>query len=148
MTRLLFNKRLIGSVLSILALVIFSTSTGAQKIEDNTDWEPSTSVSVRLELKGAMGQTEPYTALFTVTIPDPANRPLVPDPANRPLVIAVERRINPGQYTRLYFPEDFHARPFPGRYAWKCTVGNKVVAEGQFEYSTVKKQGDQATSLR
>jgi len=44
----------------------------------------------------------------------------------------------------LFFPQDFGRKVFPGEYRWGCTLGERTIAQGRFEYITL----DQARVLR
>ncbi len=132
--------RCLGLVgLLVVASVVWSASGGAQKRSIDATWQQSTSVSIRLGVRGKEGQAEPYEAMFTVfTLDYPNGR----------VEHKIQKRINPGQFAYLYFPEDINAKALPGKYGWTCTVGDQVVALGRFEYAGVGAQTDQAAILK
>ena len=132
------NCLLLTGALAVLSIIWIATGS-AQKSVSEASWQQSASVSVRLGVKGKASQVEAYDALFTVYTLDYPNGRVTHE---------IKKRITPDQFTYLYFPEDIHARALPGKYGWTCTVGNDVVAKGEFEYTSVSRQSDQAKVLK
>ena len=86
-------------------------------------WEQSQSVSVRLGIKGHELAAEFVNAECFVDGPLPTGVR-----SRRTWQVARDKE------QHLYFPEDFHRRPVAGEYRWGCSVGDRVIAEGRFEY--------------
>lgn len=138
------NKSLLRSC-SLLAGVcvvltaVWVTTIRAQKSASDGAWQQSTSPSIRMGVKGKEGQVEAYDALFTVSTLDYPNGRIWHE---------IKKRVAAGQFSYLYFPEDLHVKALPGKYEWTCTVGNEVVARGQFEYTGESGQNNQVKVLK
>jgi hypothetical protein len=106
-------------------------------------WEQSESVSVRLTVKGREWQSDSVEAECFVEGPissESLSRFGQPNGVRSTRKWTVKR----DHQQSLYFPEDFSRKPFPGEYRWGCTVGERTIAQGRFEYIAT----DQARVIR
>jgi len=122
-----------------------STIAGSQAPSTSASvlWQQSASVSVRLTVKGRDWDADSVEAECFVEGPISPESVAMFGQAN-----GVRSRrtwtIKRDQEQSLYFPEDFHRKPFPGEFRWGCTVGERTIAQGRFEYVAV----DQARVIR
>lgn len=123
----------------VVLTAVWVTTIRAQKSASDPAWQQSMSPSIRIGVKGKEGTVEAYDALFTVSTLDYPNGRLSHE---------IRERVAPGQFTYLYFPEDLHVKALPGKYEWTCTVGNEVVARGQFEYTGESGQTNEVKVLK
>ena len=76
---------------------------------------------VRLVIRDKVGQVGTYKALFVVTGPDKQQyRYQKKGSGNSPLVVR--------------FPNDFSATWTKGNYIWTCSIGERELLHGSFEY--------------
>jgi hypothetical protein len=116
------------TLLAVASVVIVSAFVGvaAQQRDGSVPtvaWHQSQSVSVRLGIKGHEFSGDSVSA--DCFVEGPLQRGVR---STRPLQIARDKE------QHLYFPEDFHRLPLAGEYHWGCTVGDRLVAQGRFEY--------------
>jgi hypothetical protein len=110
----------------VVAVVLVVEIVGAQQTRLPTStvaWEQSQSVSVRLSIKGHELAAESVAAECFVEGPLPSGVR-----SRRTWQIARDKQ------QHLYFPDDFHRLVVPGTYQWGCSVGDRTIANGRFEY--------------
>jgi hypothetical protein len=126
MRRFWLKKCVLFSVGIVALTAVWVTTIGAERNPIQTGWQQSTSASVRLGVKGKDGTVKAYDALFIVSTLDYPNGRLTHE---------IKKRVVAGEFTYLYFPEDIHAKALPGKYEWRCEIGDEIVARGEFEYT-------------
>ena len=93
------------------------------------DWRQTQSYGVRLGVAPTSAGDKQVTATFAIQ-----------GPGLDGLQSRTDRQLQPGKFTYLFFPDDFHRKPLPGRYLWTCRVGDKVVAQGEFVFASPSKE--------
>jgi Type II secretion system (T2SS), protein G len=83
--------------------------------------EQSQSHAVALGVRDAQATFNTYMATF-----------IVKDPAGQQH--RVDKLVAAGSFGYVHFPNDFNARPRPGRHRWVCFAGGRVAARGVFDY--------------
>ncbi len=114
---------------------IWAVGVASQQSTPTLSWEQTQSVSVKLGIKGREWQPQSFDATFIINGPTGVES-------------SSERRLEKDQFKFLYFPEDFGLRALPGRYKWRCMVGGRIIAGGEFEYLNVSGQGEQARIIK
>jgi hypothetical protein len=112
---------LLGVALNVAAL---TAPIGLSKSADRASWqyavETGTDV-VRLVIRDQADQVGAYRAVFVITAPDKQQyRFAKKGSGNSALAVA--------------FPNDFGARWTKGTYTWTCSVGERQLLQGSFEY--------------
>jgi len=79
--------------------------------------------SVRLAIRDKAGQVGTYRATFVVTAPDKKQYNVTKDGSGT-------------AETVTFFPHDSHAEWLRGVYTWSCTIGDRMLVQGSFEYCT------------
>jgi len=111
----------------VAVLIIGGVRAGASvQLTQGSDWQQAQSYGFRLGVAPSSVGQEAVTATFDVQ-----------GPGLDGLQSRTDRKLEPGRFTYVFFPDDFHRKPLPGRYLWTCRVGSKVVAQGQFAYPSL-----------
>ena len=76
---------------------------------------------VRLVIRDQAGQVGVYRAVFVVTAPDKQR-------------YRFEKKGSGNSALAVAFPKDFGARWAKGTYTWTCSVGERQLLHGSFEY--------------
>ena len=115
-------------MLSVIVIVpegaSFSAPTDSSTAIDKGYWQYEVQTEtdlVRLVVRDKAGQVGSYTAVFVVRGPDKQQyRYEKKGSGNSPLVVR--------------FPNDFSAAWTKGTYAWTCSIGERQLLHGSFEY--------------
>jgi hypothetical protein len=76
---------------------------------------------VRLLIRDRAGRVGAYRAVFVITAPDKRR-------------YRFEKRGSGNSALAVAFPKDFSARWTKGTYTWTCSVGERQLLQGSFEY--------------
>ncbi len=120
---------------TFVVATLWAVGVDAQHTTPTVSWEQTQSISVKLSIKGREWQSQSFDATYIINGPTGVES-------------SSERRLEKDQFKVLYFPEDFGLRALPGKYKWRCVVGGKVIAGGEFEYMSVSGQGEQARIIK
>lgn len=82
-------------------------------------WQQSQDATFELGVRDKYGELKEYDAVFIVKIHGKEYK--------------ATRHVKGDGFSMVYFPKDFKATSVPGKYAWECLVGGKVVATGDFK---------------
>jgi|SRR5947209_793748 len=120
------------SLLVVLASIVATAAAVSARVIQTApaaDWRQTQSYGVRLGVAPTSAGDKQVTATFAIQ-----------GPGLDGLQSRTDRQLQPGKFTYLFFPDDFHRKPLPGRYLWTCRVGDKVVAQGEFVFASPSKE--------
>lgn len=120
---------------TFMVVVLWAVGVASQEDKPNVSWEQSQSVSIKLGIKGREWQSQSFDTTFIINGPTGVES-------------TYQHRLEKDEFKFLYFPEDFGLRPLPGKYKWRCVVGEKAIAGGEFEYVSISGQSDQARIIK
>ncbi|MDQ3257154.1 MAG: hypothetical protein M3R15_25230 [Acidobacteriota bacterium] len=130
------NKFCFTAVATAFVIVgVWIAGAASQQSTPTVSWEQTQSVSIKLGIKGREWESQSFNATFIINGPTGVES-------------SSEQRLEKDQFKFLYFPEDFGLRALPGKYKWRCVVGEKVIAGGEFEYVNASGQGEQARIIK
>jgi len=105
---------------TFIVVALWAVGVASQQDRPNVSWEQSQSVSIKLGIKGREWQSQSFDATFIINGPTGVES-------------TYKHRLEKDEFKFLYFPEDFALRTLPGKYRWRCVVGEKIIAGGEFE---------------
>ncbi|MDA3839298.1 MAG: hypothetical protein PF574_10000 [Candidatus Delongbacteria bacterium] len=97
-----------------------------------SSWQQSETINIQLGVRDKNSNLEEYKATFKVT------------ETTTEKVVETTITVTADQWGFVNFPEDFGVDALKGDYDWACTVADKIVTYGKFEF---KKTGNMARVL-